>query len=66
MQSLRSHGIIRNKKNMKVNKLPDYYYEQHHLGFNYRMNDISAALGISQLKKLDKFVKKKKSSCKNL
>jgi len=33
-----------------------WYYEQQYLGYNYRMTDIQAALGISQLKKSDKFL----------
>lgn len=51
---LRAHGIKR---------LPDFalwYYEMHSLGFNYRITDIQATLGISQLKKLDSFVKRRK------
>ena len=36
-----------------------WYYEQHRLGFNYRMTDIQASLGLSQLKKLDNFVLKR-------
>jgi len=55
---LRSHGI---KK--EVNNKP-WYYEMHDLGFNYRLSDISCALGISQLKKLDKFIKKRKKIAK--
>ena len=37
-----------------------WYYEMRHLGNNYRMSDINAALGISQLRKINKFIKKRK------
>ena len=50
--TFRTHGIIRDKKK----KL---YYEQQFLGYNYRITDIQAALGISQLKKLDLFTKRR-------
>jgi UDP-4-amino-4,6-dideoxy-N-acetyl-beta-L-altrosamine transaminase len=39
--------------------LPAYYYEQIALGFNYRMTDVQAALGISQMSRLDEFVKRR-------
>lgn len=57
---LRSHGIIRSNsefriKNSKFEK--PWYYEMQMLGYNYRITDFQCALGISQLKKLDKFVK---------
>lgn len=56
--SLRSHGITRDSEEMKELHGP-WYYEQQMLGFNYRMTDLSAALGISQLKKISNFVSKR-------
>jgi UDP-4-amino-4,6-dideoxy-N-acetyl-beta-L-altrosamine transaminase len=53
---LRSHGIHKNIELM-CNKNPEpWFYEQQSLGFNYRMSDIHAALGLSQLGKLDSLV----------
>ena len=58
LKSLRSHGIEKiNLKNKKDSRL--WYYEQTDLGFNYRMNDIEASLGISQIKNIDYFLKKR-------
>jgi UDP-4-amino-4,6-dideoxy-N-acetyl-beta-L-altrosamine transaminase len=52
----RSHGIVRHPSEMT--NPPDglWYYQQIELGYNYRMTDIQAALGLSQMKRLDKFV----------
>ena len=50
-------GIRQNLK--KNNSL--WYYEQQSLGFNYRMSDIHAVLGISQLSKISKFIQKRNS-----
>lgn len=60
MQLLRSHGITRDKDLMSSQmEKPSWYYEQQILGFNYRLTDIQAALGISQLNRLDKYISKR-------
>lgn len=55
---LRSHGIIKNPEKMHENHGP-WYYEQQALGFNYRLTDFQAALGLSQLKKLSGFIERR-------
>mgnify|MGYP001342311835 CR=1 FL=1 len=59
IQMLISHGITKNKKNFKNKLEGDWYYEQIDLGFNYRMNDIQASLGISQLSRINKNIKRR-------
>ena len=53
----RNHGITRNVKKFKNKEKNSWNYEQLELGYNYRMNDLEAALGISQLSKLNNFNK---------
>ena len=56
MARLRSHGITRDTQFMTKEPDGPWYYEQLELGYNYRMTDIHAALGLSQFNKLDEFV----------
>ena len=56
MARLRSHGITRYPAEMENPPDGSWYYEQIELGFNYRMTDIQAALGLSQMDRLDAFV----------
>ena len=53
---LRSHGITRNPSQMTHESDGDWYYQQVDLGFNYRMTDMQAALGLSQLERLDGYI----------
>ncbi|MEH1882888.1 UDP-4-amino-4,6-dideoxy-N-acetyl-beta-L-altrosamine transaminase [Nostoc sp.] len=56
---LRSHGITRNSDLMQGESHGSWYYQQLELGFNYRMTDIQAALGASQMQRLDEFVERR-------
>lgn len=53
---LRTHGITRDRQFLKNEPHGPWYYEQLELGFHYRMTDIQAALGASQMQRLDDFV----------
>lgn len=59
----RSHGITRDEDLLTENQGP-WYYQQQLLGYNYRITDISCALGISQMDKLDGFLEKRRSIAK--
>jgi dTDP-4-amino-4,6-dideoxygalactose transaminase len=56
MERLRSHGITRDRNLFQRALDGPWYYEQIDLGFNYRITDIAAALGLSQFQRLDSFV----------
>ena len=56
MALYRSHGITRDAKQMTRTPDGPWYYEQTTLGFNYRMTELQAALGLSQLERLDSYV----------
>jgi dTDP-4-amino-4,6-dideoxygalactose transaminase len=64
MNRYRSHGIVRQASEMT--HIPDgpWYYQQIELGYNYRMTDIQAALGLSQLNRLEDFVAARHSIAK--
>jgi len=57
---LRTHGITRNPGLMQGESHGLWYYQQLELGFNYRMTDIQAALGASQMQRLDEFVSRRR------
>jgi UDP-4-amino-4,6-dideoxy-N-acetyl-beta-L-altrosamine transaminase len=56
---LRTHGITRNADLMDNLSHGSWYYQQIELGYHYRMTDIQAALGVSQMTRLDEFVKRR-------
>lgn len=57
---LRSHGITRDPQQMVGDSHGSWYYQQLELGFNYRMTDLQAALGLQQLQRLDQFVERRR------
>jgi UDP-4-amino-4,6-dideoxy-N-acetyl-beta-L-altrosamine transaminase len=60
MAMLRTHGIVRDPAQMEKEPDGPWYYEQLALGFNYRMTDIQAALGLSQMERLTDFVARRR------
>jgi dTDP-4-amino-4,6-dideoxygalactose transaminase len=60
LQIYRNNGIIRDYRFLKKKTKEKFYYEQQCLGHNFHLPDINAALGISQLKRLKKFINKRK------
>lgn len=56
LQDFRSHGITKDPARLVEPDPGGWYYEQHRLGFNYRITDLQATLGISQMKRLKSFI----------
>jgi perosamine synthetase len=59
-RDFRNHGLVRQASRLEVANPPGWYYEIQSLGLNYRITDIQCALGRSQLRKLDRFVKRRR------
>lgn len=63
MMLFRTHGITRDTELLTHQEGP-WYYEQHELGYNYRLTDVQAALGTSQMDKLDNFINRRREIVK--
>jgi len=64
LKALRNNGLIKERSNFKFKNLGPWYYEQHSIGYNFRMNDIQSALGINQLKNLNIFLRRRNKIAK--
>ena len=60
LHELRSHGITRDQQRMRGQSEGGWYYQQIDLGFNYRLTDLQAALGLSQLQRIDRFITRRR------
>jgi UDP-4-amino-4,6-dideoxy-N-acetyl-beta-L-altrosamine transaminase len=59
LEMFRSHGITKDPSLLQTNEGP-WYYEMQELGYHYRMTDLHAALGLSQMSKLERFVQRRR------
>lgn len=64
LRTIRTHGISKNISEFKTKHTEPWYQEMHYLGYNYRLTDIQAALGLSQLQRLDEFVQRRRAIAK--
>ena len=61
---LRNNGIVKEKNDFKFKNLGPWYYEQHSIGYNFRMSDIQSALGLSQINNIKNFLKRRNKIAK--
>ncbi|HXG28423.1 MAG TPA: UDP-4-amino-4,6-dideoxy-N-acetyl-beta-L-altrosamine transaminase [Nevskiales bacterium] len=64
LKQLRSHGVVRDSATLKRADQGAWYYEQHSLGYNFRITDIQCALGSSQLRRLQKMLARRRELAK--
>ncbi|MFL2803127.1 MAG: UDP-4-amino-4,6-dideoxy-N-acetyl-beta-L-altrosamine transaminase [Paracoccaceae bacterium] len=64
LKLLCSHGVTRDPKNMVIKNNDKWVYDQISIGFNYRMSGMNAALGVSQLLRIDSFIDKRNQIAK--
>ncbi len=60
LKQFRNHGITKDEEKLQKDDAGPWFYEQQCLGYNYRLNDMQCALGINQLNKIDRFLKRRK------
>lgn len=60
LKELRNHGVTRDPERFVYHGGGPWYYEMQYLGFNYRLSELHAALGANQMKKLDRFVSRRR------
>jgi UDP-4-amino-4,6-dideoxy-N-acetyl-beta-L-altrosamine transaminase len=65
LRRLRTHGITRDPIDMTEASHGPWYYQQVELGYNYRITDLQAALGLSQFQRLDQFIERRQELAKN-
>ena len=66
MEDLRSHGITKDASRFEYPAPGPWSYEQQSLGFNYRMTEMQAALGLNQISRLDDIVNERNTLFKNI